>query len=151
MRTIRTSVQRIFISVVILTAGVSAFANDKPAPSEKSEAGVRLFEDIKYLSSDELQGRSAETPGLNMAAEFIANRWQELGLKTDLFNGKPYQEFQLPGGSMQAEQSGNKLNIVKPTGEILELALSKQFQPQAIGKNGDFQGGPRVRRVWYNC
>ena len=42
---------------------------------------------------------------------------------------------------MQAEQSGNKLNIVKPTGEILELALSKQFQPQAIGKNGDFQGG----------
>ncbi|HUP79943.1 MAG TPA: hypothetical protein VM260_15425, partial [Pirellula sp.] len=130
MQHIKTSVLRIIISVVILTAEIFSFANDKPLQNENSKAEIRLFEDIKYLSSDELQGRSADTPGLKMAAEFIANRWQELGLKTDLFNGKPYQEFQLPGGFILPEQSVNKLNIVKPTGEILELALSQQFQPQ---------------------
>ncbi len=143
MRLIRSLTFRIHLICTCLfglTAGSFSLANDKPTPAEATEIEARLLADIKYLSSDELQGRAAETPGLKMAAEFIANRWQELGLKTDLFNGKPFQEFILPGGSLLAEPAGNKLTIVKPSGERLELALAKQFQPQSLGKNGDFEG-----------
>ena len=118
-----------------------AKADDTPAKGPASEVQERLFADIKYLSSDELQGRAAETPGLKMAAKFIANRWQELGLKTDLFDGKPFQEFQLPGTSVFADPESNRLAITKPTGQKVELALTKQFNPQSLGKSGGFDGG----------
>lgn len=140
IRSLTFRIQLICTCVVVLTAAVFSVANDKPTPVETTEIEGRLLADIKYLSSDELQGRAAETPGLKMAAEFIANRWQELGLKTDIFNGKPFQEFTLPGGFLLAEPTGNKLTIVKPSGERLELELAKQFQPQSLGKNGDFEG-----------
>ncbi len=116
-------------------------ADDTLRVSASNEVQKRLFADISYLASDELQGRAAETPGLRMGADFIANRWQELGLKTDLFNGKPFQEFPLPGLTLTAEPSNNHLTILKPSGEKLELALAKQFQPQSLGRSGEFEGG----------
>ncbi len=116
-------------------------ADDTPPVADSNDVQKRLLADISYLASDELQGRSAETPGLRMGAEFIANRWQELGLKTDLFDGKPFQEFPLPGMTQVAEPNSNHLMIVKPSGEKLDLAIGKQFQPQSLGRNGEFQGG----------
>ena len=55
-------------------------------------AEARLLEDMKFLASDQLQGRAAENPGLEMAAQFIANRFADLGLRTDFFDGKAFQE-----------------------------------------------------------
>jgi len=142
---VRVSPSIIFVlGLVIATlasAPLFAKADDNPVKGPTSEVQERLLADIKYLSSDELQGRAAETPGLKMAAKFIANRWQELGLKTDLFDGKPFQEFQLPGTSLYAEPDANRLSITKPSGEKLELALAKQFNPQSLGKSGAFDGG----------
>jgi len=126
---------------VLASADSFAKADDNPIIGPTSEVQERLLADIKYLSSDEMQGRAAETPGLKMAAKFIANRWQELGLKTDLFDGKPFQEFQLPGTSLFAEPDVNKLAITKPSGEKIELVLAKQFNPQSLGKSGAFDGG----------
>ncbi len=120
----------------------AAYAADSPTePSVENAAQGRLLADIKYLSSDELQGRAAETPGLRMGAEFIAKRWQELGLKTDLFDGKPFQEFSLEGTPALGEPSLNTLVITNAKGEKSELKLGENFQPQFIGKNGAFSGG----------
>ena len=74
----------------------SSMAIDASDTSATSEAQQRLLADLKFLASDELQGRSADTPGLKMAADYIANRWQDLGLKTDLFDGKPLPAPALP-------------------------------------------------------
>jgi aminopeptidase N len=48
-------------------------------PSVFSEE--RMMEAIKFLSSDELKGRGLGTEGLDSAAEFIARKFQEAGLK----------------------------------------------------------------------
>jgi aminopeptidase N len=48
-------------------------------PSVFSEK--RMMEAIKFLSSDELRGRGLGTEGLDRAAEFIAGKFQEAGLK----------------------------------------------------------------------
>jgi len=135
----------IFLSTLLASGSL---ATDNPsterpaAPAEPTtEVQVRLLSDLKYLSSDEMQGRAAETPGLKMAANFIANRWQQLGLRTDLFDGKPFQDFTLPGSALTADPVNNRLWIEKPTGEKLELAITSQFQPQSIGLSGDFSGG----------
>ena len=100
-------------------------------------AEARLLADIKYLASDELQGRAAENPGLEMAAEFIANRFAVLGLKTDLFDGKAFQEFTLDG-SIEAPAAKNRLSISAANGEIQSLTLQEEYLPQTLGKNGSF-------------
>ncbi|NOX86336.1 MAG: M20/M25/M40 family metallo-hydrolase [Chlorobi bacterium] len=48
----------------------------KPVFSEK-----RMMEHIKYLSSDELKGRGLGTPELDKAADYIAGKFKEYGLK----------------------------------------------------------------------
>ena len=118
----------------------SSMAIDASDTSATSEAQQRLLADLKFLASDELQGRSADTPGLKMAADYIANRWQDLGLKTDLFDGKPFQEFSLPGGALFVDPITNRLSITTPKGEKLDLALGQQFQPQSLGRSGTFHG-----------
>jgi Peptidase family M28/PDZ domain/PA domain len=107
-------------------------------PIVHNASQARLLTDLKYLSSDELHGRSADTPGLKMAADYIAARWAALGLKTDLFDGKPFQDFSLGGTPGVADPDRNSLSITKSTGEKVTLSLGAQFQPQWIGKNGAF-------------
>ena len=62
---------------------------EKAALSEK-----RLADAVEFLASDEMEGRGLGTAGLDRAAEFIATEFKKAGLKTDLFDGTPYQEFQ---------------------------------------------------------
>lgn len=135
-----------FVGFLCLNNSASLLlGDDTPAapavarPANAAEA--RLLEDLQYLASDALQGRAAETPGLKMGAEFIANRWQSLGLKTDLFEGKPFQEFALEGTPGLGDPAQNTLVIAKPNGEKTELKLGEDFQPQFIGKNGAFNAG----------
>lgn len=131
-----------FLSPIAAMPTCSLLLADTPiAPIPRNAIEARLIEDIKFLASDDLKGRSAETPGLRMGAEFIAKRWQELGLKTDLFNGGPLQEFPLDGSTSQPDPKTNHLSIAKPSGAKLTLALGEQFQPQSLGRNGIFDGG----------
>jgi aminopeptidase N len=44
-------------------------------------SGKRMMEAITFLSSDELKGRGLGTEGLDRAAEFIARKFQEAGIK----------------------------------------------------------------------
>jgi hypothetical protein len=103
----------------------------------RSDAEARIYGDISYLASDELKGRSAETPGLKVASEFIAQRFKELGLQTDLFDGTPFQVFELTG-SPGAVPEKNNLKLTKPDGASVSLSLGEQFQPQSLGSNGLF-------------
>lgn len=119
----------------------SCFAQDdaKPAkPTLKTPSDERIYADISYLASDDLKGRAAETPGLKLAADFIAKRFEDLGLQTDLFDGKPFQYFEITGNPGASPET-NKLELTKPDGTKVTLALGDDFQPQAIGSNGEFK------------
>jgi hypothetical protein len=58
----------------------------KPVFSEK-----RMMSTIKYLASEELKGRGLGTPEIDQAAEYIAQKFEEAGLKP--INGTYYQKF----------------------------------------------------------
>jgi hypothetical protein len=130
---------------IALLSGLAAwqsplvFAEDsKTAKSaDRSEAEARIYGDISYLASDELKGRSAETPGLKLASDYIAKRFNDLGLQTDLFDGTPFQYFEL-NGSPGAVPEKNSLTFTKPDGSKVSLSLGEQFQPQSLGSNGLF-------------
>lgn len=122
----------------IATLAIEEAGTEDDAVAEvKTAAEARIYKDISYLASDELKGRAAETPGLKLAADYIAKRYSELGLQTDLFDGKPFQEFQL-NGNPGASSETNQLKITKPDGTAVELSLGDQFQPLSLGTNGEF-------------
>ena len=118
------------------------FGEDDPKPTKptlKTPSDERIYADISYLASDELKGRAAETPGLKLAADFIAKRFGELGLQTDLFDGQPFQYFEVTGNPGASPET-NKLEVIKPDGTKVAMVLADEFQPQAIGSNGEFNG-----------
>jgi hypothetical protein len=67
----------------------------RAAAGEPAEIERRLGDAVRYLASDQLEGRGVGTKGLDLAAEFIARQFAEAGLKTRWSEGGPFQEFTL--------------------------------------------------------
>lgn len=63
------------------------------AQKSKSDALQDLRVDVVYLASDLLGGRETGTEGEKLAAQYIASRFEELGLKPAGSNGTWYQSF----------------------------------------------------------
>lgn len=88
----RSRIQR--LAVGLLSAATLSFqAAGGPLSAEESPAAGRVQADLAFLADDGMQGRGVGTVGLERAAEFIAKRFGELGLKTDLAGGGPFQVF----------------------------------------------------------
>ncbi|HEX4145692.1 MAG TPA: M28 family peptidase [Pirellulales bacterium] len=118
----------------------------RPIPAAESAAAVtaadqRLADVTKYLSSDELEGRGIETKGLDLAADYIAKQFADLGLKTKLFDDTPFQRFSITTGASLGEK--NELEFTGPTTdgdstETVKQNVGKEFTPLAVGGAGKF-------------
>lgn len=104
----------------------------------------RLAADAMYLASDELAGRDVGSPGIALAGEFIAQRFQQLGLVTELFDGGPYQKFTIPGPAALGPHEQNRLRFEGSQNvdsqDVQELQLAQQFTPVSLGNSGSFAG-----------
>lgn len=105
----------------------------------RASAVARLSADLKYLSSDELAGRGVGSEGIDQAGEFIAERFQSLGLRTDSFDGSPFQDFTIPGPSELGLKENNRLKISGVPG-LDDLKLGEDFTAVSLGSNGSFSG-----------
>lgn len=126
----------------ILTLAIYApwtLAQESPEDIE-----ARLRADIVYLADDSREGRGIGTQGLVDAGQMIATRFRELGLKTELFAGQPYQDFTIPDGyqatvpSNPDQPAKNRLHF---SGELsIDPKLNADWTPLALGSNGEFSG-----------
>jgi hypothetical protein len=92
---------------------------------------------VKYLAADELQGRGNGTPGLDKAAEYIANEFKAAGLQPGGDSGTFFQRFTLTTGSRIG--AGNELSFT--TGQKpVEATLRKDFVPVGIGDKSSVDG-----------
>ena len=127
--------------LVVRTAQTAENANNAKT-ARWTGAEQRLADSLKYLSSDELEGRGLGTKGIDKAADFIAGRFRELGLKTEIFDGKPFQEFTVPTGAKLGET--NKVTLAgpgkKPDAKPVELnlKLGEDFNPMTLSGSGKF-------------
>lgn len=119
-----------------VVAGLQSVA-DEPAEIEK-----RLDHAVRYLASDQLEGRGVGTKGLDLAAEFIARQFAEAGLKTQWSEGGPFQEFTF---SLPPELGKeNHLTLVGPPSQpgekpqTIELTVGKDFLPLATSGAASF-------------
>src|SRR5436190_1674405 len=80
---------------------------------------------IKYLSSDELEGRGDGAPGLEKAADYIAAGFRASGLEPAGENGTFFQRFELVSGL--AIESGNIVTLTTPRRSV-SLQIGRDYE-----------------------
>ncbi len=100
----------------------------------------RFRADLGFLASDELEGRDAGSEGIFKAGEYIASRFADLGLRTDSFEGSPFQNFSLQGSAKVGPAEQNYLQF-QGLDQQPELVLGETFNPLNLGtEEGKFEG-----------
>ncbi|TWU36055.1 M28 family peptidase [Novipirellula artificiosorum] len=111
--------------------------------------------DLEYLAGEELRGRGVDDDSIDVAAKYIANRFREAGLKTDLFQDQPFQKLEIPVGARAGEFANNQVRLQitpasqepqgsneqrQPVLDVVET-LGEGMNPLAIGSvAGDYRG-----------
>jgi aminopeptidase YwaD len=109
----------------------------------------RLAAHLKYLSSDELVGRLAGTPGAEKAAEYIAREFKSYGLRAEGERGGYLQSFTFVSGVRLGNANRAEVFYDKSLGRTAsqeafygdrQLRLGTEFMPAAFSQNGTFRG-----------
>lgn len=96
------------------SASKKSDSTSAPSASKLIDSKVdsaEVMNDVKYLSSNELEGRGVGTNGADLAAKFIAQRYSDLGLEK--YNEDFYQPFSL---KLRSQETSCKNVVGKITG-----------------------------------
>ncbi|HEX4147385.1 MAG TPA: M20/M25/M40 family metallo-hydrolase, partial [Pirellulales bacterium] len=113
---------------------------DGQADSAAVESESRLGAAVRYLASDELEGRGVGTHGIDLAADYIAAQFEKLKLNTRLYDGTPFQKFKMTVDTELG--SPNQVALAGPdksgAAKTVAWKLGADFNPLAIGGSGKF-------------
>ena len=96
----RHTVVRALVATTLLSSACNL--SDDP-PYNDSITAEELSADLHYLAGDEMRGRLVGTPDIERAAEFIASRFDSLGLEPAGADGSFYEPFDLTWFSLAGE------------------------------------------------
>jgi hypothetical protein len=115
--------------IILLFAGIIVPQNDNPEITSQE-----IYDHIKYLSSDELEGRFTGSEKLKKAAEYLENEFKSYGL-TPLFNGSYFQEY--PFIEKLRVASDNQLQFlnVSKDNHRIDLTIKQDYIPLAFTDN----------------
>jgi len=109
--------------------------------------------DARFLSSDELEGRETGTEGERIASEFIAQRFEQLGLKP-IFDGEYFQYFKktIKSNPHAMEPSpgdpviiGRNVGGFKDNGSEHTIIIGAHYDHLGYGGEGSLHtGGPAI-------
>jgi hypothetical protein len=116
----------IFLSPFVAAAALAAPAATPPASFDPAVT-------LPYLASDELAGRGVGSPGLDVAAQFIADHFRAAGLKPLPALGSYFQPFDYPSSAKPAEDCALVL-------ADKSLKLDLDFRPLAVSSEAIFRG-----------
>src|SRR5204862_6879311 len=85
------------------------------------------------------EGRGLGTKGLDLAADYIADQFRAIGLKTELYDGQPFQKFSVTTSSKLGPAEKNTLRLVGPGNRsaTTESDSSASPSPQPSPVNGE--------------
>lgn len=114
-----------FLIVFLLIATIASAQKTRKADKETLKY---LKENIEYLSSDKLEGRRAGTTGESLAADFIANKFKEIGLIPKGAEDSYFQPFSISDGRQILPDTYLSVNnqVLTPLIEFFPLSNSKQ-------------------------
>ena len=114
--------------VAALVLSVGALGIPGRAATQQIESQTYL-EHIKFLSSDELQGRGNGSRGLERAADYIAMQFRAAGLEPGGDDRTYFQKFELVSGLSVG--SSNMVTLNGPQGSKT-LRLGSDYEPLSI-------------------
>ncbi len=142
-----------FLALVCLATtqpSIAAEHNLATVATPAADSHDAMIEDLKFLSSDELQGRSSVDSKILQAADYVAGRFRGLGLDTALFDDSPLQFLDISVGPRITSNEANFLVLEKgfqqPGGpaDTDLLTLNRDFSPLAIGASHQTAQGELV-------
>lgn len=107
---------------------VSAQAPVEEAPKPKTDAERRIAGDVAQLADDRMEGRETGTRGFDLAAEYVAKRFREIGLAPAGDAGTYFQA--VPLLEARIEKAGAELRV-RRNGRDIALRFQDQFLPAA--------------------
>ena len=115
----------------------TALAQEAPAtrPADGEIDAAKIEADVRWLSDDERDGRGIGTDGLDEAANYIADRFEQIGLEPVPGLDGYFHEFDLPFGS-DLDQDKTRLSVA----DAPPLRAGVEFVPFAWSNQGDFAG-----------
>ncbi len=121
--------------VIVLAAALTASAAPPPASSLRNPeiTAAEVTSHVRYLSSDELQGRGSGTKGNDRAAEYIAARFKAIGLTPGGERRSFFQRFPVFTGVELGKE--NRIEL-KSGGSTDRLRVNEDFLPLGFSRNG---------------
>ncbi len=98
----------------------------------------RYVEHVRFLASPEMKGRGAGTPELQLAADYIAGQFQDLGLNPAGGDGSYLQPFVVTTGATMGPR--NRL-VVRREGSEVALEPGEDYVPVSFSSAGSVTGG----------
>src|ERR1017187_2566995 len=122
--------KRALVPILLCSASWAAFA------AEPAIAPNLYLDEVKFLASPELRGRGTGSPELEKAADFIAGKFREFGLKPA--DGKSfYQAFSVVVGAQLGKD--NRFQFTRD-GRPEPLRCPEDFIPLNISSSGKLAG-----------
>jgi hypothetical protein len=112
------------VTIALILMSVAAAAQQQRAPEIESITQREMKADLTFLASDSMAGRLTDTPQNTMAAEWIASRFERMGLKPVGDDGTYYQKFTLATAALGAD---NRSSL----GELGRDWYPARFSPSA--------------------
>jgi len=119
-------------AALLVLAVLAAWA--RAAEVAAPDAAAELRRHVRYLASPELTGRGVDTPGIDLARDYIAAEFARAGLKAGGDNAGFFQSFEVAVGVAVSEPSSLTLGgepPLQPHGAWIPLGLSKSGKAQA--------------------
>jgi aminopeptidase YwaD len=126
---------RVLLSLFLCTS-VAAFGQTPTAAITVEE----LKAHVKYLASDELEGRGSGTEGNRKAAAYIAERMKQYGLKPAGDNGTYFQTFEFTASVKLGNTNKCVLEGSGVAGSKAELEVDTDFRPLGFTTNASVAG-----------
>jgi hypothetical protein len=136
------------IAIIVLLF-LSSCAVQKPEKLIKEADVARL---IKTLSSDEMEGRASFTPGIDKAAKFIENEFNEIGLQPlDVHMGyrQDFSVKRIKVGQINALINGNSINQenIVTVSDLASIEFNSDSGITVLCISSEEQFIPRYREI----
>ncbi len=107
-----------------------AWSVEPPSPSAAGE----LARHVRYLASDELMGRGVDTPGIELARDYIAREFKNYGLAPGGDNRTYFQRLEVVTGVKTKEPSSMILS------ENPSPVTTQDWMPLGLSRSGAAEG-----------
>ena len=132
------------VTAVILLMSAVCIAESPSRGEDAAGTDNQQRKDVAFLASDRLRGRGVGDPTIDEAADYVASRMKAIGLQTDLFDGTPMQQVEVPLEARAGSAQENRIVFDAPTRTVQRNTLrhwAPDMNPLGIGiSDADFKG-----------